>query len=143
MDPSYLKLYQFIMTCLDLCLIFHPGAVYCMACVRSHLVAGNITHVDDIRNSVNLGFCQLIQGYKQTYRYSFTVCHQTQETGQRVWYIYSLPLICAISQTFNCKSYLYPEISWETPNITSLPSVVCVLLEKYEILCTKLLYHVM
>ena len=53
-----------------------------------------------IRNSANVGFPQLIQGYKQ----SFTFIATRVQSFTIVSNVIYLPLISAIPRTFNCKS---------------------------------------
>ena len=78
------------------------------------------TRTDVIQNSVNVGFYQLIRGYKQTFTIynSFTVHHQTQQWPTCLIY---LPLICAIAGNFNRKKFICTPVLAEKTQNTQFP----------------------
>ena len=69
----------------------------------TRLIEQDIFPIGVIQNLANVGFPQLIWGYKQT----FTIIASRCITDQHIWYIY---------EDLTVKVCLYPRISWEEPN---------------------------
>ena len=72
--------------------------------------------IDVIRNSVNVGFSQLIRGYKQTFTVIASWC--TTKHNNKVTYLF-----VQCHDILTVKVYLYPGISWENPKLPQFRSI--------------------
>ena len=74
----------------------------------------NLNEIDVIGNSVNVGFPQLIWGYKQTITIKASRCITVHD---RVTNVFDKFTISGIPQSFNCKSVCNRGLAGKTQNI--------------------------